>query len=45
LRLRDDLAREYAALKVEAVTPHVGDREAYTAAKTELVRRVLTAHS
>lgn len=42
--LRDDtsLATEYAALKHRLAAPHRTDREAYTAAKTDFVRAVLS---
>lgn len=41
LRASDDLVREYARLKTGAAAQHREDREAYTQAKYEFVRRVV----
>lgn len=42
LRRDPDLARQYAALKTTLATQHRGDREAYTEAKADFVRAVLS---
>jgi GrpB-like predicted nucleotidyltransferase (UPF0157 family) len=42
LRIEPALADEYAALKTRAAAEHPDDREAYTQAKAEFIRRVLT---
>lgn len=44
LRASDELVHEYAQLKMVAATVHVEDREAYTRAKNEFVRRVVRSH-
>lgn len=41
LRVSVDLAARYAELKADAARRHPVDREAYTEAKTEFIRRVL----
>lgn len=45
LRVQPALAHEYAELKKSAASSHSEDREAYTAAKTCFVRRVLNEHT
>ncbi len=42
LREHPEMAAEYARVKREAAAAHEHDREAYTAAKTDFVERVLT---
>jgi GrpB-like predicted nucleotidyltransferase (UPF0157 family) len=43
LRSHSDIAREYAALKYQLAEQYRFDREAYTEAKSEFIRRVLKA--